>query len=180
MKNSKILNSAKISMMTVIIILCSWITIPLPIPVTLQTFALYTALLLLGGKMGTISLLLYILMGTAGLPVFANFTSGFAHLLSPTGGYIWGFILCALMYLATEKLTKKHSVFKALVLFAGTILCYITGTLWFVFSATGHSSFFGVLTVCVLPYVIPDILKLITALLISNKVKPIISKTIKE
>ena len=164
-------------MMTVIIILCSWITIPLPVPITLQTFALYTALLLLGGKMGTISLLLYILLGAAGLPVFSSFSAGFAHLLSPTGGYILGFLLCALLYLATEKLTKNRKILKALVLFAGTLLCYTTGTLWFVFYANSHTSFFAALAVCVLPYVIPDILKLITAIFISDKVKPIINKS---
>lgn len=180
MKNSKVLNLAKISMMTVIIILCSWITIPLPVPVTLQTYALYTVLLLLGGKMGTFSLLLYILLGAAGLPVFASFSAGFGHLLSPTGGYIWGFLLCALLYLATEKFTKKHRTFKVLVLFAGTLLCYGAGTLWFVYSTGNCSSVWAALTVCVLPYVIPDILKLITALFVAKKLKPIINKNIKE
>ena len=180
MKNSKILNLAKISMMTVIIILCSWITIPLPVPITLQTFALYAALLLLGGKMGTVSLLLYILLGAAGLPVFSAFSSGIGHLLSPTGGYIWGFLLCALLYLLTEKIATKHRFLKAVVLFAGTLLCYATGTLWFTFSSGSFASLWGALAVCVLPCVIPDILKLATALFICGKVKPLISKIIKE
>lgn len=166
--------------MTVILILCSWITIPLPIPFTLQTFGVYASLLLLGGKMGTLSLTLYILLGAAGFPVFSSFSSGAGHLLSPTGGYIWGFLLCALLYILTEKITAKNSLLKATVLFSGTLLCYATGTLRFVYSTGDFSTLWSTLTICVFPYIIPDFLKLLTALYLTEKVSPILNKIIKE
>ncbi|MBR2724722.1 MAG: biotin transporter BioY, partial [Ruminococcus sp.] len=106
MKNSKIISLVQIPLMTVIIVLCSWICLPLPVPITMQTFGIYAALTLLGGKKGLCSVLLYILLGAAGLPVFAGFSAGLYHLVSPTGGYIWGFVFCALFFLFTEKYAK--------------------------------------------------------------------------
>ena len=176
MRNKKIQNLVKIPLMTVIIILCSWITLPFPVPLTLQTFGLYAALLLIGGRMGTLSLLLYILLGCVGLPVFSGFSSGAGHLISPTGGYIWGFLLCTLLYLALEKVASNSYLIKGLILFSGTLICYLSGTLWFMYTAAGQSSLYTVLTLCVLPYIIPDSLKLISAIFISKKVKPIIDK----
>lgn len=166
--------------MTVVIILCSWITIPFPVPFTLQTFGLYCTLLILGGKRGTLSLLLYILLGAVGLPVFSGFSSGIGHLLSPLGGYIWGFALCALLYLCTEKFTNKNYKRKAMALFLGTALCYCAGTLWFVFSAGNYTSLWQIFVLCVLPFIIPDIIKIIFAVFISKRITPLLNKTIKE
>lgn len=167
-------------MVTVIITLCSWITIPFPIPFTLQTFGVYCALLLLGGKAGTISLFLYILLGVVGLPVFSGFSAGMGHLISPTGGYIWGFILCALLYLGTEKLADKNHKTKIFILALGTALCYTAGTLWFIFSTGNYNSLWQIISICVLPFTIPDFLKILLAVFICKKVRPIINKTIKE
>ncbi len=180
MKNSKITNLVKIPLMTVMIILCSWIVVPFPVPFTLQTFGVYCALLLLGGKAGTISILLYILLGVVGLPVFSGFSAGGGHLLSPTGGYIWGFLLCGVLYLCTEKLSKKSYLRKTVTLFLGTILCYTAGTLWFIFSTVNYASLWQILTLCVLPFVIPDLIKITFAVFISKKITPLINKTIKE
>ena len=78
------------AMMTAIIAACSWISIPAVVPFTLQTFAVFCALGLLGWGWGALSVSVYILLGAFGLPVFSGFVGGVGHLVGPTAGYIWG------------------------------------------------------------------------------------------
>lgn len=177
MKSSKALNIVRIPLMTVIIILCSWITVPFPVPFTMQTFGIYCTILLSGGKAGTFSVLLYILLGATGLPVFSGFCSGVGHLLSPTGGYIWGFILCTLLYACTERILPDKDFLKIIVLSLGTVLCYTAGTLWFAFSSESITSLWHILTLCVLPFIIPDFLKILFSVFIYRKLKPHINNT---
>lgn len=71
-----------------LIAVCAWISIPADVPFTLQTFAIFAVCGLLGGKRGTVSVLVYLLLGAVGAPVFAGFRGGFASLIGTTGGYI--------------------------------------------------------------------------------------------
>ena len=93
---NSILSMVYCSLFTIIIALCSYITIPVVIPITLQTLGIFITLELLGGKKGTFSVLSYFLLGAIGIPVFSGFRGGIGVLLSPTGGYIIGFIFLAL------------------------------------------------------------------------------------
>ena len=182
MRNSKILSTANISLMTVIIILCGWITLPAPVPFTMQTFGIYAAVLILGSKDALISVAMYILLGLAGVPVFSGFASGLGHLLSPTGGYILGFLLCPLVSLLGEKLCRKKPQ-TLLLLSAGTLLCYASGTLWFMAYTNQADSLAGLwsaLLTCVLPYLVPDALKLFAAYFLAKKLKPKLRKLNKE
>ena len=90
------------------------ITIPLPlIPITGQTLAIGLVVTILGLKYGTYSVLLYILLGVVGLPVFQSFTGGVGIVFGPTGGYILGFIPCALIigyYLQKTSTTIFHAI----------------------------------------------------------------------
>lgn len=153
-----------IAAMSAVITLCSWITIPAPpIPFTLQTFGVFASLKLLGGKKGTVSILLYILLGAVGLPVFAGFKSGIGTLIGPSGGYIVGFLAIGLLYWICEGSLKK-GIMKDLVLLTGLLLCYFLGTLWYasIMNEKGTSiSFVQGLFTCVVPYVIPDLAKLV-------------------
>ena len=165
---------ALIALMAVMICLCSWIHIALfsLVPFTMQTFAIFCALLLLGGKRGSLAVLLYVFMGAAGLPVFAGFNAGFGALLGPTGGYILGFLLCALLYWLLEKRVNH-----VLLLALGTAVCYAFGTLWFVrvYSAGGNPISIGTaLMSCVLPFIIPDAAKLALASLICRRIEKFI------
>ena len=90
-RKMKTIDLAYMALGAVIIAVCSWISIPTVVPFTLQTFAVFSVLGLLGGKRGTISVLIYILLGAVGVPVFAGFSGGFGVILGPTGGYIIGF-----------------------------------------------------------------------------------------
>jgi len=143
---------------------CAWISIPVPdIAFTLQTFGVLLALGVLGGKWGTVSILIYLALGAVGLPVFAMFRGGPGVLLGPTGGYLWGFLATGLTYRAFEKLWKPA----AMVL--GLLACYACGCLWFMLLA-GAGGFFVALTRCVLPYLIPDGIKLALALTLSRRI----------
>ena len=94
----KTLDMVYIAVFAVIIAVCSWISVPMVIPFTLQTFGVFCAVGLLGGKRGTLSVLIYVLLGAVGIPVFSGFSSGIGTLFGVTGGYIMGFIFTALVY----------------------------------------------------------------------------------
>lgn len=169
-----------IAIMAVLIVICSWITVPFTVPFTMQTFAVFCAVLILGGKEGTASVGLYLILGLVGLPVFSGFQGGITHLLGPTGGYIIGFVFSGIIYMLFEPLINKNKKFKWPALTLGLAACYLIGTLWFVVvcSAKGNAySFTSALMLCVLPYIIPDAVKMILAVFISDKVKKAVFKS---
>ena len=159
-----------IALMAVVISVCSWLSIPMTISFTMQTFAVFTALLLLGGKRGFAAIVMYVFMGMVGLPVFTGFKSGIAAITGPTGGYIVGFILCGAFYWLLEGKVKGW-----LLLALGNVICYIFGTAWFVYVYTSSgkaTTFDAALLMCVVPYIVPDAVKLGLALLVSKRLKP--------
>ena len=96
---TKVRDLAYIALMAALMAICSWITLPIgPVPFTMQTFAIFTAVLLLGGKRGTIAFVVYLLLGVVGLPVFSGFSAGPGVLLGSTGGYLLGFLFGDLAY----------------------------------------------------------------------------------
>ena len=105
MKHTK--DIVEIALMAVIITICSWIAIPLTVSFTLQTFAIYFALKVSGGKKGLIAIILYILLGIIGVPVFTGFKAGLSAIAGPTGGYIIGFIFIGVLYLIFEHQTMQ-------------------------------------------------------------------------
>ena len=164
---------AQIGMMTALMAVCAWVTIPFTIPFTLQTFGVFITLRLLGGRRGTAAIGLYILLGTAGVPVFSGFSGGFGVLAGPTGGYIAGFLLTGLLYCAAKPLRKTRWAENA-VLAAGLLICYLFGTVWFCVvkgNAGSPMGFLQAVSICVLPYLIPDGVKLLLADQIAARVK---------
>ena len=164
------------ALMAVLIAVCSWISIQTVVPFTLQTFAVFCALELLGGARGTIAVAVYLLLGAVGVPVFAGFTGGLGILLGSTGGYLLGFLLTGLVYWLFERLGRSLWL-RVAALLLGLALCYAFGTLWFieVYSrANGPLSVMTALGWCVLPFLLPDGLKLALALLLSARVKPLL------
>ena len=97
-KRFKTIDLAYIAIGAVLITICSWISIPTTVPFTMQTFAVFFVLSFLGGKRGTIAIIVYVLLGAVGVPVFSHFTSGIGILLGNTGGYMVGFILMGANY----------------------------------------------------------------------------------
>ena len=165
---------ALVAMMTCLLIICSWLTIPAAVPFTLQTFAVFCSLILLGGKSGLTSVVLYVFMGIVGIPVFSGFQGGIGHILGPTGGYIIGLIAAAVFYCLFEPLFAKAAKIQLVALIGGQLICYLFGTLWFqvFYGIRGVSySFCTIIFICVIPYIIPDIVKLVFAWIISKKVR---------
>lgn len=162
-----------IAMFAVIIAVCSWISVPLTVPITLQTFGVFAALGVLGGKKGTIAVIVYVLLGAVGLPVFAGFKLGIGTLLGTTGGYIIGFILSGIVYWAiTDKFGTKLAV-TVIAMALGLLVCYAFGTAWFMIVYTrskGAVTLWSALGWCVFPFIIPDAIKIALAILVSERV----------
>ena len=160
----------------VFITICSWISIPMTVPFTLQTFAIFATLLILGGYRGTIATLVYILMGAIGLPVFSGFSGGVAKILGNTGGYIVGFIFIGLIFTVMTRLFGGKIYVEITALLIGLAVCYAFGTAWFMFVYLRNTGAVGVMTVlswCVFPFIIPDLLKMVLAFTVSRKVRSI-------
>ena len=163
-----------IALFAVLIAVCAWITIPMTVPFTLQIFAVFAALATLGGRRGTYAVAVYLLLGAVGLPVGAGFQGGLGWLLGTTGGYIVGFLCIALVYwLITAKLGDSLPA-KIVACVLGLAVCYAFGTAWFIVLYTKATGPIGIATAlgwCVLPYIIPDLLKLALAVVLSGRVK---------
>lgn len=162
------------AMMSVVIAICAWITVPFTVPFTMQIFGVFLALMLLGGKYGTMSILIYILLGLFGIPVFSGFSAGPGALLGPTGGYIAGFLAMGFIIWIINAVKKGDAPIWAYLLALSA--CYILGTLWFcyVMGTKGSDySFTQALMLCVVPYIIPDLLKLSLAKIVALKLRKI-------
>ncbi|MBQ4276278.1 MAG: biotin transporter BioY [Lachnospiraceae bacterium] len=177
-KKLKVLDMAYIAIGAVLIAICSWINIPTQVPFTLQTFAVFFVLMLLGGERGTISILIYILLGAVGVPVFAGFSAGIGILFGNTGGYILGFIFIGLIYILFTRVFKmKNIFFKVLALVIGLAICYAFGSIWYMhiyIRDSGEVGLFAVLGWCVFPFIIPDLIKMALAVIIAKRIQPVL------
>lgn len=162
----KIRNMSRCAVLAAVMTVCAWISVPLgDQAVSLQTFALFLTLGILGGKLGTVTVLVYLLLGAVGLPVFTGFRGGIGILLGPTGGYLWGFAgACALYWLLEKQLPRW------LNMNLGMLLCYACGTAWYYYMYA-PGAVWPVIMTCVVPYLIPDAIKLLLALPLSQRLK---------
>ena len=156
-----------------------------PIPITLATFAIYLAGTVLGAKRGMIAVIVYILLGAVGLPVFSGFTGGFAKLLGPTGGYIIGYVpLVIIAGLFAEMKVNKipRAVTTVIGMIAATAVLYAFGTAWFMI-LTGKD-LLSSLNLCVLPFLPGDSIKIActaaVAVPLKNKLNNIMFNTVKK
>ena len=176
---SKTLDLVYIAIAAAIIAVCSWISIPTLIPFTMQTFAVFFVLSFLGGKRGTAAILVYLLLGLIGIPVFSNFTGGIGVLLGPTGGYIVGFVLIGLIYWLAVLIGGNKLWIETVSLVFGLVVLYAFGTVWYIKIYTARTGTIGLLTalsLCVFPFILPDLLKLCMALLLSRRIAKIKKK----
>lgn len=165
-------NMVRCALAAALMCVCAWIAVPVGDTVfTMQTFAVFLTLYLLGGKWGTAAIAVYLLIGAAGLPVFTGFQGGVGTLLGATGGYLTGFLFCGFAYwlLGGEKM-------RIWVMLPGLFLCYLFGTLWYYFGylGSGLTSLWLVLLRCVVPYLLPDGVKLLFAWSLARRLKPYI------
>lgn len=170
----KTYDMAYIAVFIVLIAICSWISIPMTVPFTMQTFAIFLAVTVLGGKRGTLAVAVYVLMGAIGIPVFAEFSGGIGVLMRSTGGYLIGFIFTALIMWLMESLLGRKVWVQAVSMVMGMFAYYTVGTVWFMFvymRTTGPVGLMTVLGWCVVPFIVPDIVKLVLALSLGNTLR---------
>lgn len=150
------------------------INIPIsPVPISLTNLAIYISVFVLGWKKGTVSYLIYLLVGLVGLPVFSGFSSGFTKLAGPTGGYLIGFILMAVVCgWFVEKFSGKIYMY-IIGMALGTGIAYLFGTVWL--AKLMNLTFMEGLASGVIPFLPGDIVKVIISVLAG----PILQKQLK-
>lgn len=146
-----------------VIAVMAQISIPMPmgVPMTMQTFAITLAAVVLGSKLSTISSLIYIIMGAVGLPVLANFSGGFDKFVGPTGGFLISFPLMAFIIGWGAEHRKDFKGAYVIALVVGTVVNYVVGVAMFVVVA--HSTVAVGITACVLPFIPTAIIKAVLA-----------------
>ena len=173
---TKVRDLCYIALMAALMAVCSWITVPFgPVPFTMQTFAIFAALLLLGGKRGTIAVLAFILLAAVGAPVLSGFHGGLSALLGMTGGYIVGFLFSALAMWGVERVWGRGLIVLGASMVLGLLVCYAFGTAWFMVvyaRGAGAITLGAALTACVVPYILPDLVKIALALAITARLRP--------
>ncbi len=172
---------AVIAVSAALITICSWISLQIgPVPVTLQTLAVLAVLLTTGGRRGTIAVAVYLALGAIGVPVFSGFKGGPAAFAGPTGGFLLGFLAAALVYWLLEKLVfarlmttqKKKIIFGFVISVIFELVMYTVGVIWFMTVYAAQTGPVGLVTVlgwCVIPFIIPDIVKIAAAVIISSR-----------
>ena len=173
-KGFQAIDLAYVAVCAALMAVCSWISIPATVPFTLQTFAVFCSLGLLGGRRGTAAILVYLLLGALGVPVFAGFSGGIGILFGTTGGYLLGFILMGLVYWLGERLSMDSRNIRIISMILGLLLCYAFGTAWFMFvyaRQTGAIALGTALAWCVVPFILPDLVKMALALLLSGRLR---------
>ena len=166
MRKTYVRDGAYIALSAAVIAVCSWISIPTAVPFTMQTFAVFVTSGLLGAKRGMIALAVYLLLGAIGLPVFSSGTAGVGVLTGPTGGYLLGFFPTALIVGCARGKFGLLPWKLAAAMAAGLLVCYAFGTAFFVLVYTrtrGAITFGAALSMCVLPFLIPDAAKIALA-----------------
>ena len=179
MKNKKldVKRLVEIALVTAIVCILGPISFPIAIsevPISLGILGIFLAVMLLGMKDGTISILLYILIGFIGIPVFAGFTSGVGKLFGPTGGYIVGYIFLALIAGFFIDHFKRKIPFIIIGMVLGTAVCYAFGTLWLAVQL--NMTYFAALAIGVIPYIPFDLLKMAIAIAVGIPAYRAVSK----
>ena len=159
-----------IALMTAVTCVLGPLSIPLPfspVPISLTNFAIFLAIFVLGMKNGTISFIIYLLLGAVGVPVFSSFRGGLQVLAGPTGGYLIGFIFLALiMGFALDHFDRKL-VPTIIGMIIGMAVCYTFGTVWL--AKLLSLSFKEGLMMGVIPYLAGDVAKIIIAAIVGPK-----------
>ena len=161
---------AIIALMTAVLCILAPISIPVfisPVPISLGVLAVYLAAYVLSPVDALVSVIIFILLGTFGLPVFSGYSGGLSKLVGPTGGYIIGFLFT--VYISSLFIhMKKGIIFDVIGMITGLALCYILGTIWF--SYQQGKGFIVSLLLCVVPFLIGDAVKIVVAVILGTQI----------
>lgn len=164
--NRHIVQICRVGLFSALLALGAWISIPFTIPITMQTFVLFLMVGVLPMTEAILSVVIYLCIGLVGLPVFAGFSSGIGTLMGPTGGFLIGFFPFILFY---GSLSKNVSIISLRIFMAIVSLCllYCCGCIWYTLIYGGK----GMITVCILPFLPADAIKLVLSLPLSKRLK---------
>ena len=169
-KTFSVQKMAIIALMTAVLCILAPISIPVfisPVPISLGVLAIYLTAYVLSPLDATISVIIIILLGTFGLPVFSGYSGGLSKLVGPTGGYIIGFLFT--VYISSLFIhMKKGIIYDVIGMITGLALCYILGTIWF--SYQQGKGFIASLLLCVVPFLIGDAIKIIVAVILGTQI----------
>jgi biotin transport system substrate-specific component len=161
------------SLMVAFIAAGAFIQIPIgPVPIVLQNMFVLLAAILLGPVWGTACVAVYLMIGFAGLPVFAGGTSGIGKLVGPTGGYLLGYLPCAAAAGALSRLFGKNLPGDIIAMTAGSIIIYAAGVPWL--KAVTAMSWPKAFSLGMYPFIIADMIKIIAAGFIAKALRPAI------
>ncbi len=175
MKKQKIHQLTACALMTALLCILGPMSIPIgPIPVSLTNFVIFLAVYILGMKGGTISYILYLLLGTVGLPVFSGFQGGLAKLTGPTGGFLIGFIFSAVIAGFVMERSHLRTVPVIIGMIAAMAVAYSCCVIWFCFQM--QCDVWYALTTCVFPFVIIDFIKIVIVTIIGKTIRSALKK----
>ena len=175
----KIKDIAYIGVFAALQCIISGFAIPIgPISITLATLGIYLFSALFPIRISVSVVIVYILLGIIGLPVFSNFNSGIAVLTGVTGGYIIGYIPLALIEGILIEVFKDKKWTYPIWMIVGTIVLYLLGSIHFFFVNNQATTFFHILKVCVFPFIPIDLAKIVIATLLSIKLRPIVMRNL--
>ncbi|MBB5182835.1 biotin transporter BioY [Catenisphaera adipataccumulans] len=162
------------AMMAAVIAVLAPLSIPLSggVPISLATFAVMLAGAVLGPKYGTISTVVYLVLGAVGVPVFAGYTSGFGILAGPTGGYLIGYLPLAFCTGWFHENFSKQKYGLIVGMLVGEVILYVIGTVWFMF--VNQTGLMQSLVWCVFPFIPGDIAKIIAVMILT----PLLQKAV--
>ena len=180
-RSRKTVQMAEIALMSAVICIVAPFTIPVPaspVPLSAATFVIYLAAILLGAKQSAVCVLIYLLLGMVGLPVFSGFSGGISVLLGPTGGYLAGYLPCALIvgWMTNAKQGNGSFLQNMGAMMLGTGACYFFGTIWFLVVMDGSYSVVQALLLCVVPYLIFDLIKILAAAAVVVPIKKMLRR----
>ncbi|MCD8239322.1 MAG: biotin transporter BioY [Clostridiales bacterium] len=165
MNNSKKIHDMVLTaVMTAVLCVLAPLSLPIgPVPISLATLILYFTAYILGIKKSALSVILYLIIGAVGLPVFSSYGSGLAKLFGPTGGYLIGYMPMVVITAAFDKYFKGKPLFNFIGMMISTAVLLIFGTIWLKISA--DMTWEAALTAGVIPFLVGDFIKIIVALI---------------
>ena len=174
-KKMSIHHMAIIAVMAAVISILGPLSIPIGVvPISFTNLAIYLSLYVIGMEKGTISYIIYLLIGFVGIPVFSNFTGGPSKIVGPTGGYLIGFIIMSLIagFIIDKFIEQWYLCFVGMLL--GTVVCYVIGTVWL--SLVANLTIRAAISAGVIPFVPGDIIKILIAAFIGPQIRKRIMK----
>ncbi len=167
-----------IAMCVAAITLSAWLAIPFPISFTMQTFAIFLISGCFSPQISLSAVIIYLLLGIIGIPVFSGFNAGFSAILGASGGCLIAFPFCALIISLFRKHYFEKKILYILLMLFSLAICYIFSCFWylFIFAPSAGSNILTAISICVLPFIIPDILKIFLVYLIFKRLNPYLDR----